>query len=145
MIFLIFTASFAIFIYLRFKQRKAKYLQFYKFKNGKKRRIFMASMTFNQKIDLSIAILDRKGNPAKVDGAPVWALSDDALGELSVAADGLSASFKSLSLEGNGLLSVTCDADLGEGVEAIVGTLPLVIASEKAVEVKISASEPVDA
>src|SRR6267142_6349149 len=53
--------------------------------------IKMLQLTDVQKCTLSIAPVDAKGNPAPVDGAPSWSVSDPALLDLTPAADGLSA------------------------------------------------------
>lgn len=81
----------------------------------------MLSLTNEQKGTLRISPKTAGGRPASVDGAPVWALADGPV-TIEVAADGLSAVFTTPdSAEGATIqaLTVTADADLGDGVRAI--------------------------
>lgn len=68
----------------------------------------------------SISIVDSKGRPASVDGVPVWASSDETVLSVAAAADGMSATITTVGI-GTARLSVTADADLGEGVSTLVG------------------------
>jgi hypothetical protein len=79
-----------------------------------------------QLIRPSIAITDRFGNPAAVDGVPAWTVSDPTLGVLEVAVDGMSAIFRARRT-GQGQINVAVDADLGEGVQTITGVLDVTI------------------
>ncbi len=98
----------------------------------------------NQALPLSIAIKDKFGNLAKVDGAPQWALTDAALGTLAVADDGMGAVFTPTGVVGLLKVQVTADADLGEGVKSILGELDIEVLAGEAVAVEIAAGEPVD-
>lgn len=71
----------------------------------------MASVVFNT----------AAGNPARVDGVPVWTNSDSSVAEMTVSPDGLTASFRGLAA-GTTSITVTADADLGEGVTPLIGT-----------------------
>jgi hypothetical protein len=90
------------------------------------------SRTFNA------GFLDAKGNPALVDGVPVWTLEPADLGTLAVAADGKSAVFTAASTLKTGLLRVTTDADMGPGVTNISGQLDINLVSGQAVTVTIT-------
>lgn len=100
-------------------------------------------MEISQKVTGSVSFMDRHGNPAPVDGKPVWTNSDEAIVSMVVAEDGLSAEFTALSL---GTVSITCDADadLGEGVKSIVATGALSVLPAEAVSAEIKFSEPQD-
>ena len=89
----------------------------------RKERVTNMFLPVTKKLPLSLDILDAKGNPAKVDGAPAWALTDPTFGALEVAEDG----------------------DLGEGVKQILGELDVEVLGGEAVVVAIKAGEPVDA
>lgn len=102
----------------------------------------MLLLTNAQKVSVSIQPLDQYGNPARVDGAPQWALSDNTLGTLSPSADGLSAEFVTGEGVGTLQLSVSVDADLGSGVRTIAGTLDLQVEPSEAVSVGIVAGVP---
>lgn len=76
-----------------------------------------------------VAFTDKKGNPAKVDGLPVWASSDETVLHPVLNADGTLSSVETVGpspLDGNGVpiparITVTADADLGTGVQTITG------------------------
>lgn len=70
--------------------------------------------------DPSLSITDARGNPAAVDGVPVWASSDETVVSVVASANGMSAAVKTVGL-GTARVSVTADADLGSGVISIVG------------------------
>lgn len=89
----------------------------------------------DKKATASVSWVDKKGNPALIDGVPVWATSDNTITDLQVAADGLSAVLLG-GLVGNCQISVTADADLGAGTKAVVALLDVqVVAGEAAVGV----------
>jgi hypothetical protein len=90
------------------------------------------SKTFNA------GFLDAKGNPALVDGVPVWVLDPTDLGTLAVAADGKSAVFTAASTIKTGVLRVSADADLGPGVTTISGQLDINLVSGQAVTIVIT-------
>lgn len=64
-----------------------------------------------------LKISTKSGKPAKVDGKPVYAV-DEKLASLAIAEDGLSFVLTALAA-GIAVVTVTADADLGEGVKAI--------------------------
>lgn len=95
-------------------------------------------MVVDKVLKLKIAPVDKFGNPAKVDGAPAWSLTDPALGALAVEADGLSAVFTPAGAIGALAVQVNADADLGEGVTTIMGELPVELLAGAAVAVNVS-------
>jgi hypothetical protein len=110
-----------------------------------KEEILHMFLPVNKKLPVSIEIKDKFGNPAKADGAPSWALSDESLGSLAVAADGMSAEFSPSGSVGSLKLQVKADSDLGDGVKEILGELSLDLLAGEAVLVELKAGEPVDA
>jgi hypothetical protein len=61
--------------------------------------------------------VDAKGKPAKLDGVPVWALDDETNAQIvSQSADGLSCVVQLSDNPSATQLTVSADADLGEGV-----------------------------
>lgn len=98
-----------------------------------------------QKLPLSITISDAKGNAAQVDGVPAWSLTDPALGDLTVAADGMSAELAPKGPTGSCQVQVSADADLGAGVVSILGGLDVDFLPGDAVSISIAAGTPVDA
>jgi hypothetical protein len=109
------------------------------FYNLEGKEITKMEMKINQKLKVSVGFKDKAGNAAKVDGLPQWELSDAALGALVVAEDGLSADFSPAGGIGLCDIKVKADADLGEGVKAIEGQLPLDIQAGEAEVVELSA------
>lgn len=70
------------------------------------------------------------GHPARVDGVPVWASNNPDAFTLEVAADGLSAKIITADTGAevrSGTLTITADADLGEGVKPISFEGPVVV------------------
>ena len=100
----------------------------------RRQKVFMKA---DQALDLKVAFKDKLGNDAKVDGLPVWALTDPALGALTVAEDGLSAVFTAAAV---GTLKVQCsaDADLTDGTRTILGELEVTILGLEAEVVELS-------
>ncbi len=103
----------------------------------------MKPLTDNQKVTFSIAPKDRKGNPATLDGAPVWTNSNPNVGDLTPAADGLSAEFVA-KIPGTTTIAVTADADLGTGVTDIAASADVTVIPGAAETLELTASDPVD-
>jgi len=97
-----------------------------------------------QKVKASITLVDVKGNPAQVDGVPVWESSNEELLSVTPEADGMSATISAVGALGTGQVKVGADADLGAGTTQLVGVLDVdVIASEAtAISFAVSTPEP---
>lgn len=80
----------------------------------------MANAFTNQTAHGTLTITDSRGNPATVDGVPVWATSDATVLTVTPAADGMSFDVNTVA-PGTARLTVTADADLGSGVSTITG------------------------
>ena len=104
----------------------------------------MLLITSTQNCSLSIQPVDAHGNPALVDGTPIWSVSDPSVLSIAAAADGLSAEIAALGPVGTSQVSVQADADLGSGVVTIAGTLDVQVAAGQAVGLSISAGTPVE-
>jgi hypothetical protein len=101
-------------------------------------------LTDIQKVELSISPSSAAGNPALVDGAPVWETSDPTVVTLDVATDGLSAVAVTTGKLGSARVSVTADADLGTGVKTLSGVLDVEVKASEAVSLAVSAGTPTD-
>ena len=99
-------------------------------------------LTEDQKIGLSIAPKSKKGNPAKLDGVPVWESSDAAILGVTAAADGLSASVAAAGALGTAQVSVRGDADLGAGVREIIGMIDVEVVGGEATIIEIATGSP---
>ena len=92
----------------------------------------METLKVGQLIRPSLDIRDRFGNPAAVDGVPVWSgPTDPSHGVLEVATDGMSAIFRARGV-GQGSVTVTVDADLGEGIRQVTGILSYTVLAAEA-------------
>ena len=97
-------------------------------------------LTNEQKVKISVAPVDGAGKPATVDGKPQWSYTGAS--QLAVADDGLSAELTSSDAPETGVITVTADADLGEGVENIVDTVNVVVEAAKAENLGLSVGAP---
>lgn len=98
-------------------------------------------ITTSQEIDLAIAPVDKRGNPAQIDGVPVWLSSDPDIVTINPAPDGLSAIARAVGPTGNAEIVVTADADLGTGTKAIQGTIEIDVAAGQATSLSIVEGE----
>lgn len=81
----------------------------------------MADITTDQRFDnVTLSIKNARGEDAPVDGAPVWASSDETVLSVAAAADGMSAVVNTVG-PGTARISVSADADVGGGTETIHG------------------------
>ncbi len=99
----------------------------------------MVTLTSNQQVTLSVAFKDKKGNPAPVDGAPVWGVDHPNVVALEPNADGLSCVVKAVGPIGGALVSVQADADLGDGMTPLAGTSEFQVTAGSAAVVEITA------
>ncbi len=104
--------------------------------------VTMVNLSDVQKVKLSIQPVDAKGNPAAVDGAPVWLSSNTEVLTVEAAEDGLSAIATAVGPLGACIVSVKADADLGEGVTELVGAVDVSVGGSAAVKIDITAGEP---
>lgn len=96
----------------------------------------------NEKVTGIVNPLSAAGNPAPVDGVPVWASSDPAIVTVEAAPDGLSAVVSAVGPLGTAQVSVQADADMGTGVKAIVGVGDVQVVASDATTVAITFGTP---
>jgi hypothetical protein len=93
----------------------------------------------DKKVDVKVSYVDAKGNAASVDGPVEWASSDAAIVSVTVSTDDPSqATVAGVGPVGQAQVTVTADADLGEGVRQIVTTMDVEIIAGEAVAGTIS-------
>lgn len=102
----------------------------------------MLNLTDSQQVALAAAFADKAGNPASVDGAPVWTSSDETVLTVVADATGLTATATATGKLGTAQVSVTADADLGAGTTAITGVLDVTVLAGSAVSAVVSAGAP---
>jgi hypothetical protein len=93
-------------------------------------------------VGCTISYVDSFGNAAKVDGIPVWAADNPNLVTVIASTDGFSADIIPVGPVGTTQITVTADADLGEGVKTLttIGTIECIAA--EAVSGTINFPEP---
>lgn len=101
----------------------------------------MYSVTSNneEKVVISLAPVTAAGNPAPLDGMPTWTVtSGDAT--LEVAEDGMSCTMLSGAANVINEISVSADADLGEGIRSISETIVYTVTPAEAATLGIASS-----
>lgn len=95
-------------------------------------------------VSASLAIKNDAGQPARVDGLPVWSLTDPSIVTLDVASDGMSALVQATGTFGITQLTVEVDADLGAGFRAITAVGDIAVSEPEAsvVELTFGTSSP---
>lgn len=138
-------ASFIFILILLLIRDKKPHLRFYQIMNNTYlKEVLMLVLKDNQKVALFIVPTSAAGNPALVEGVPVWTISDSAVLICTPSEDGMSAEVKAAGLVGTAQVSVTADADLGEGVRTITGVLDVEVKAGEAVTLTVSHGEPTD-
>jgi hypothetical protein len=80
----------------------------------------MADLNTDQNLPFTLAITNAHGQPAPVDGVPVYASSDETVLTVDHAVDGMSGVVNSVA-PGTARITVTADADTGAGTVTITG------------------------
>lgn len=100
-------------------------------------------LTDDQQVNLTAAFTTKAGNPARVDGVPVWRSSDESVITVTAAEDGLSAVAVAVGPLGSAQVSVEADADLDEGEERLItGVLDIEVRASEAVVAVVAAGAP---
>ena len=102
------------------------------------------TLSVTQKVELHLQPVDSRGNPAPVDGAPAWDVSDPSLIDLVPSTDGLSAVAAAKGPLGHVQITARADARLGPDVREIMGGLEIDLVPAEAVALGISAGEPAE-
>ena len=102
----------------------------------------LITITNEQKVQVTLAPTTAAGNPATLDGAPVWAV---ALGDatLEVSEDGLSAFLVSGAADVTSQITVTADADLGAGVTTLTDVIDLAVVAAQASALGLVTGTPI--
>lgn len=95
----------------------------------------------DQRVTVSITPVDARGNAAQLGSVPAWV---DGTGQtdLEPSADGLSCIITPKGVLGTTQISVSADADLGDGVVTITGVLDLEVIAGQAVGFAINPGAP---
>ena len=90
-------------------------------------------LTDTQEVAGTVAFETKAGNPALVEGAPVWASSDETVLTALAGPDGFTGTFTATGKLGSAQGSVTADADLGAGITPVVLTQDFTVVAGAAV------------
>ena len=101
------------------------------------------TLTDIQKVALAIQPKDAAGEPAALDGVPVWDTTDATIVTLTSAADGLTAEATTTGLIGTATVTVTGQGDLtGGGTDTISETVIITVEASAASALNLSAGVP---
>jgi len=101
-------------------------------------------MSDSQQVDVTIAPVDKKGNPAKLDGVPEWSTDNTDVLALTTSADGLTCTIMAVGPLGTGTVTVKADADLGAGTTPLIGTLEVAITGGAATTITLNPGTPTE-
>lgn len=110
----------------------------------------VAQFTTEQKLPVMLEVDDGFGAAVKIDGVPVVTISDETVAKSGGAvqdADGVWGLDLLAGAPGTATVTVAVDADLGEGVNTILGVLAIEVVMDPRSEqriVKLVAKAPVD-
>lgn len=98
------------------------------------------ALPIDKKVPLSIAPVDSKGNPAKIDGVPTWTTDNTDAIALVPEADGLTCRVVPTgTLSATPVLvQVSCDADLGPGMAPLIGVFEVNLNAGSATTINIT-------
>ncbi len=106
------------------------------------RTVELLILTDEQKARLFLRPKTAAGNPAKVDGVPVWSQSNADVLDLVPDDDGLAATVIARGSLGGSQISVVADADLGTGTRELTATQDVEVKAAEATVLGIEAGAP---
>jgi hypothetical protein len=99
------------------------------------------SLTTEEQCRLAITPLTAAGNPAQIDGPAHWSVVGTSC--TVDAIDATSAWIVSSMTLGDSTVTVSCDADVGSGVETIADTCLVHVSNPRAAHLGLAADAPV--
>lgn len=104
----------------------------------------MAQFTLadSQQVEITIKVVDKKGQPAQTDGPPAWLTDNSEVLSLTPSADGLSCTVAAVGPLGTATVSVTADADLGAGKIDLAGSLEIEVTAGQATALTLTPGTP---
>lgn len=96
----------------------------------------------SQEVVLSYTATSKAGNPASVENA-TWASSDPSV-VVTASADGSTATAAAAGPLGTATVTLSGDADLGEGVKPVTGVIDIQVVTGDAAIFNITAGEPTE-
>lgn len=95
-------------------------------------------LTTTQEAEVVVAYADKNGNPAIIDGVPVWTVSNPDIVRVVPTTDPATVIIQAVGPIGNIQVSVTADADLGEGVRELIAVQDVRVVAGEAVLASIN-------
>lgn len=120
----------------------AKTPQFHKPLARDRRLLLMFEMSSSQFTTLRPKFVDKKGNPANVDGKPEWFTDNTDVLALEPSEDGLTCKVSAVGPLGSASVTMKADADMGDGVQELFGTLSVLVNAGQAATVVLDADPP---
>lgn len=103
------------------------------------------ALTATQQVDLSVTVTDRKGNPAQVQDPTFMSNNESILTVVPDAGgDPLKCSVVATGALGSASITFSADADLGSGVEPLLGTFDVDVGPGKATVVTLNPGTPTE-
>lgn len=106
--------------------------------------LMAVTMNSVQQFNVTIKIVNKKGQPASVDGTPEWLSDNTDVLALTPSPDGMSCDVVAVGIPGTAKVQVSADADLGAGVESLVGTLDVSVIAAPATAITLTPGAVVD-
>lgn len=103
----------------------------------------MIQLTDTQQVAVSVSAVDKKGAPASVQSV-AFSSSDSSVAAVVADTADQSKAVVVAGLPGTAQIQVSADADLGDGVSLISGTLDVTVVGGQAVSLSVSAGTPVE-
>ena len=101
------------------------------------------TITDNQEFELEVVAVDKKGNPAKLDGEVQWSVSDGALLIPTILSD-TRVKITAAGTLGVGQVTAVGDADLGEGMKELPGVLNVTVIAGEATGLTLVPTVPTE-
>jgi hypothetical protein len=101
------------------------------------------TLPVDHEVVVEVAYVDAKGNPAAVDGNPVWSSSDPAIATVTVdTSNAFKATVTPVGPAGNVQVKVEADADIGAGVTELITLMDVTMVAGQAVAGTLTPSGP---
>jgi len=103
----------------------------------------MQQLRHQWEVDVTVSFTDDQGDPAQVEGDPAWVSDDPNTTAVVTTSDPFTATFQAIGAIGSTTgISVSADADLGEGVVPVQASDSITIVSGAATSAGLSFGEP---
>lgn len=102
----------------------------------------VAELTNLQEVDVTPEFLKADGQPAIIDGVPIWTNDNEDMVSVIPAADGKSAIIRTRGPIGTARVTVSGDTNPGAGIIELVGVLEVDVVSDGSMTVRWTVGTP---